>query len=152
MTTYTPMQPGDEMVQIYEDLTAEETLHSILTHNGEITIHNPKTGQHRTFRIRTQKADAKFAPGQRILSMLVGSDNEHSYQGFAFVSDSGVHIWSKKRTPFYTTVADMLTDPEKWTEKHAVEYLFDTTCRVCNRKLTTPESIESGIGPVCAGR
>ena len=25
-------------------------------------------------------------------------------------------------------------------------------CQVCNRKLTNPESIAAGIGPVCAGR
>jgi hypothetical protein len=30
--------------------------------------------------------------------------------------------------------------------------LVEGTCVRCNRRLTTPESIESGIGPVCAGR
>ena len=33
------------------------------THNGTITVSNPATGQHRTFRVRTQKPDARFAPG-----------------------------------------------------------------------------------------
>lgn len=30
--------------------------------------------------------------------------------------------------------------------------LLEGRCCVCNRKLTEPESIRTGIGPVCAGR
>ena len=44
----------------------------VRTHNGTITIHNPKTGDHRTFQIKTQPADAKFAPGRRVVSLLTG--------------------------------------------------------------------------------
>ena len=46
----------------------------------------------------------------------------------------------------------MVMYPDHYEQQHGIEYQFASTCRVCNRKLTTPESIESGIGPICGGR
>ncbi len=48
---------------------------SIFTHNGKFTIKSLRTGEHRTFQVRTQPDDAGFAPGKRILYLLIGSDN-----------------------------------------------------------------------------
>jgi len=134
-----------------------DTPFDVRTHNGRVTIENPATGGHRTFRIRTQPADAKFAPGKRVVSLLTGPDNGHDYTGFAFADEGGVHVWAKYRArefeadTVYQTYARMLADPERWKARGCV-YLFEGRCRVCNRALTDPESIRSGIGPVCAGR
>lgn len=50
-----------------------------IIYSGTYTITNSK-GEHRTFRIKRQKKDAKFAPGARILSLMVGPDNSgHQY-------------------------------------------------------------------------
>lgn len=130
--------------------------HTIFTHNGEITMHNPETGNHRTIRIRTQPQDATFAPGQRIAYLLNGHDNERDYLPFAFVKDTGkVIVWRRYRgqdTPSqYERLALMIADPARYEAK-GVQYLFSSTCRRCNRTLTTPQSIENGIGPVCEGR
>lgn len=123
---------------------------SIKTHNGAVTILNPATGNHRTFEVRTQKEDAKFAPGQRIVSLLAGPDNESDYQGFGFVGDDGhIRIWKKKQSPLFATYALMLERPEVYEEK-GLQYAVEGRCRKCNRRLTTPQSIEAGIGPVCA--
>lgn len=59
-----------------------ESKYSIKTHNGKLTFHNSRTGEHRTFQVKTQDADAKFAPGERIVSLLVGNDNQNDYRGF----------------------------------------------------------------------
>jgi len=124
---------------------------AIATHNGNVTISNPATGGHRTFQIRTQKADASFAPGERIVSLLTGPDNWRNYRGFGFVkSDGRIVLWRKNRTDTFRKFADMLENPERYADR--VEYMAESKCRVCNKKLTTPESIESGIGPVCGGR
>ena len=66
-------------------------------HNGIFTITNRKTGEYRTFRIKTQKPDATFAPGQRVIGLLTGANNEKSYTGFGFVTDAGISVWTKKR-------------------------------------------------------
>ena len=123
--------------------------YSITTHNGKLTAFNPATGKHRTFAITTQPEDAKFAPGQRIVSLLVGSDNTSSYQSFGFVQPNGsVRLFRSKSDGVWPTYADMIVNPPKWEAK-GVQYNFEGHCRVCNRLLTTPESVASGIGPTC---
>lgn len=127
--------------------------YNLATHNGTITIENPATRQHRTFSIRTQPEDAKFAPGQRIVALLTGPCNESDYQGFGFVAEDGtVLVWRSKRGGDFEKFADMLANPVSWMTRTGVNYLFEGRCIRCNRKLTTPESIRTGIGPVCAGR
>lgn len=128
----------------------------LATHNGYFTVRSTATGDHRTFRVWTQDADAKFAPGERIVALLTGPDNEADYTGFGFLKADGtrarINVWHKRRDGQYDRLAAML---EKLAELEAagkVEINADTRCRVCNRRLTTPESVESGIGPICAGR
>lgn len=130
----------------------------IRTHNGKITVENTRRGTHRTFRIKTQKNDANFAPGERILSLLTGPDNESSYTQIGFVKPASfrhpngrVILWRKYRTEQYEALVRVLQYPDHFRSL-GCEYHFDGTCRVCNRSLTNPESIKSGIGPKCAGK
>lgn len=126
---------------------------SLLTHNGKFTVKSLRTGDHRTFQVRTQPNDAKFAPGRRVLSLLTGSDNENNYTGFAFVDDHGIHVYSKYgEGSVYRKYAEMLEKLQEHITEGRIEVMASTTCRVCNRTLTEPESVKSGIGPVCAGR
>ena len=128
-------------------------------YNGTYTITAP-SGEHRTFRVKTQAGDANFAPGQRIVELLVGQDNENDYKGFGFVSETGIQVYRRFRDngkSFHELAAKML-----WslgTEGEASGYyakgcrlLLEKRCMRCNRKLTNPTSILTGIGPECAGR
>lgn len=129
--------------------------------NGFYTVKSP-TGQHRTFRVFTQAEGDSFAAGQRIISMLTGQDNELDYTGFGFVTKQGIKVWKNKRgadgaPSQWDLYAKMLWDLSVNGEKSpytlkGVEVLLDKRCRRCNRRLTNPTSIESGIGPECAGR
>lgn len=123
----------------------------VATHNGIITIKSRSTGEHRTIRIHTQAADAKFAAGERVAEILSGPDNTSDYRGFAFVkSDGSVHLWKKYQdSDFYCWLARFLRHPERFLNK--VEISFEGKCRRCNRDLTTPESAAAGIGPICVG-
>lgn len=132
----------------------------LTTHNGILTVHNPATGQHRTFRIRTQPKDAKFAPGKRTVALLTGPQNTTDYTGFAFLETTpngavDLRVWRKRRAPVgqpftqYELLARFL---ERLGTVAGVEINFEGACRVCNRALTTPESVAEGIGPVCGGR
>jgi len=136
----------------HHDPDPETVMTTIFTHNGTFTIKSTKSGEHRTFRVRTQKPDADFAPGKRILALLTGPDNEQSYTGFAFVDDFGIHVWTKKRTETFLAYTTMLENLTAHETAGRVEVLAATKCRVCNRKLTTPESVTSGIGPICSAR
>jgi hypothetical protein len=127
--------------------------------NGIYTIQSSKTGDHRTFKIRTQDEKAEFAPGQRIVSLLTGSENDSdsSYTGFAFIDDLGIHVWTKKRGEgLWEKYAEMLwslaldSALSPWAVK-GFTIMGSGTCLRCNRLLSTPESVKNGIGPVCAG-
>jgi hypothetical protein len=125
---------------------------AIETHNGIITVENPARGTHRTFRIETQPADARFAPGERILSLLIGADNGSDYLGIGFVKDDGrVILWRRYQTEQYHALVRVLQKVEHFKSIGLV-YHYEGRCRRCNRVLTTPESIKSGIGPTCAKR
>lgn len=126
--------------------------------NGFYTIKSAKTGEHRTFKIHTQDEKAEFAAGKRIVSLLTGSENDNpdSYTGFAFIDDEGIHVWAKKRSEgLWQTYADMLwtlsldSANSKWASR-GYTLLVSGHCIRCNRLLTEPNSILTGIGPVCA--
>lgn len=126
---------------------------TIMTHNGEITVVNTNTGNHRTFRIRTQSEDSNFAPCSRVLSVLTGSDNTNDYTGIGFVTGNAnapVRLWKKCDTELNRKYVNILIHPEKFEAK-GVHFKFASRCRKCNRKLTDPTSIDLGIGPVCRG-
>lgn len=134
-------------------------------HNGTYTIENTTTGNHRTFSIKTQSAEAKFAPGSRVVALLTGPDNTADYQPFAFVTVDGVTVWKKKRGSFVNgryeysawevyavMLADLTANPAGVWSKRGYVVRASTVCIQCNRKLTTPDSIKCGIGPDCAER
>jgi len=69
--------------------------------NGDVTIVNPKTGGRKAFRVHTQLFGDE---PKRVLALLRhGYDREErrAWEGFAFVSTRGVHLWLKHLdTPF----------------------------------------------------
>lgn len=142
-------------------------------HNGTYSISFPRGGSHRTLKVHTVK-DGNLA-GKRIISLLAGPDNTSDYVGFGFVDDDHVTVWRKCRSAVMTAqCADFYGDEwnddwSRWQKAAAVftdltlrergywtsegcELLLEGRCVVCNRKLTVPESIKTGIGPVCASK
>ncbi len=125
-------------------------------HNGFITVHNPATGNHRTFHVETVLGDDALA-GKRIVRLLIGMDRDDPshWLGFAFADDFGVHVWRRYRglgkLTEFERFARMLSETKRYADR-GVRYLISGTCRRCNRLLTNPASIESGLGPVCLGK
>jgi len=115
--------------------------------NGCFTIKNTIKNTHRTVKISTVKK-------ARIISLLVGPDNNSSYKGFGFVNTNGhIFVWNKYRdSNIMTWIARFIST--KFMNDNAnypgVELLVEKKCIICNRRLTTPESIKAGIGPECA--
>jgi hypothetical protein len=117
------------------------------THNGKITMHNPATDGYKIMRIKTQRKDASFAPNERILSLKVG----HNFMSLGIIKDSSVILWKKHRSDNnIAKIVNLVMNQDKYSDK--LEYLWEGTCRCCNRPLTTPKSIHFGIGPVCFER
>ena len=125
-------------------------------HNGIYTIRHRTGSFHRTFKVSSPSSRSRFY-GKRIVSILIGPDNTSDYQGFGFFSESeGIQYWRRFEDSQWVQTAEMFS---KWmrhgpTEEMTSDWEIDsaTFCIVCNRVLTTPASIKTGIGPVCAGR
>lgn len=127
--------------------------------NGTYTLSNPKSGGHSTLDISTQKSDAKFAPGKRIIYLLTGPDNCADYKSFGFVYDDGIVVWKKYRGQGELSKHEKLARIlwSMWTlranspyTKHGVTMIESCTCVFCNRKLTDTLSALTGVGPECA--
>jgi hypothetical protein len=102
---------------------------------------------HRTFRVKDASSQSKLA-GKRIISLLVGSNNESDYTGVGFVDADGVKVWKRfSGDSVMREAIDILTgDVESAQMGYAMR---SGNCYVCGRLLTEPESIKLGIGPVC---
>jgi len=135
------------------------TIEAVESWDGEIvdgtyTVVLPG-GDYRTLRIRTQAPDASFKPGSRIISFLNGPDNWRNYQGFGEVLPGNqLKVWQKHEsaTTIITCASILLSGPEAMVDGLKAYGKASGSCGICGRKLTTPESIELGIGPVCAGK
>lgn len=109
-------------------------------------------GDYRTIRVRTQDESDDFMPGAPILSYLSGPNNEADYTSFANVNQSGfVVIWRKHRdnAELEEAVKVLCADPEASLKAHG---RHSGRCGLCGRTLTTPESLDFGIGPECRKR
>jgi hypothetical protein len=120
--------------------------------NGTYTIVEPDGG-HLTLKVQAHWDDAAAARGEQVVKFLMGSDNESDYTGFAFLKGTRLGMW--KRFATNARLRDgvnvlLAADKDGRKELGKAYALASGNCYVCNRKLTTPESIEAGIGPVCA--
>lgn len=136
----------------------------MLRPDGIFTIENSETGEFRTFKLET----VYFQPDSkrmRVLSYLRGPSNSSDFEQFAFLfgsctADWKVKVWGSKRAVkgeprsqherFGMLVEAIIRG--QWT--HASRYLVleAEKCSRCGERLTVPESIRRGIGPVCAKR
>lgn len=120
------------------------TVPTFHVHPGVYTVVSA-TGR-RTFKVEVQASDAKFAPGQVVVSFLSGQDNDGDYTGFAFLVGSELRVWGKHKgaTELLAHATLLVADPDAaLVAKH---------CARCGRTLTTPESIAAGLGPECQKR
>lgn len=121
--------------------------------NGIYTI-KYDDGSYKTLRLRDTFEARAMNMGEQVACYLNGPDNETSYQGFAFVHGSEILMFKRHAASveLKKTLESLLAD-EETARKMGVEYArMSGNCYICNHILTTPESIEAGIGPICAGK
>lgn len=132
----------------------------VLAGNATITIRSQKTDTRFTFRIRQpfekQGNDIWF------VSLLTGPDNNSTYQYLGQIrSDQSYDHGRKSRITidaesakafnwFWHMVAGGNCEHDRATRLfEQLEIWHEGRCGRCGRKLTVPESIESGFGPDC---
>jgi Family of unknown function (DUF6011) len=155
--------------------TLEAIKNFILAGDATFTLVSRKTGERKTFQVeRTPEklctcsgaetgcdhapwCEAGRAPGY-FVRLLTGPDNtsDYRYLGFLFERDGALRFKINKQgwgadacVAFEWLLHRVNTGVE--LGDHA-EFWHEGRCGRCGRPLTVPESIASGIGPVCAGR
>ncbi len=123
----------------------------IMAGNSTVTFKSLTSGKHFTYKVKRAK-DKNI----RFVSVLYG-DNNSDYQYIGCIFDKGDfrHTKGSKVGKDSLSFKGFL-----WAWNHlrtlkipdTLEVWHEGRCGKCGRKLTEPESIELGIGPVCRNR
>jgi predicted RNA-binding Zn-ribbon protein involved in translation (DUF1610 family) len=123
-----------------------------------MTIESKKTQKHFTFKFRTPKDVDENTPVDKIpvwVYVLTGSDNNYSYSFVGTIFGTIYHHSKKSRinedatsvVAFKYWLKGLATN--NTTRLNQIELYHSGKCMRCGRKLTTPDSINTGVGPVC---
>jgi hypothetical protein len=115
--------------------------------HGSITARSLATGNHYTFKFRQSRGGALLA------SILVDGDHWF-YLGVVDFPRRALRLTPKSRfsdaSQAYLALRWLIQLAE--FNPAVVEVLHDGRCGRCGRPLTHPDSIQAGIGPICAQR
>ncbi len=124
-----------------------------LAGNATFTARSKKTGAHLTFKI--QKGKKEGAP--HFVNVMTGTCNENDFETLGTIFDGRTYVHNRNRSRISPDAPSAKAFAYVWAhiERESVpgvEIMHAGACCRCGRKLTNPESIESGIGPECAGK
>ena len=144
-----------EPVQIPERVpgaleSANDALRFMFGGNAVFTLRSEKTGTRFTYKIRQKDETSPF-----FVSVLSGRNNERDYYYLGFIprADRGTLIAGSKGLPgakSFKALSWTLSQLSGARIPEKLSIFHEGRCCACGRKLTTPESILSGIGPECA--
>lgn len=139
-------------------VSSADILKYIRAGNATFTLRSVQTGKRYTYKV-TQVYD-RFnkklkKSGFYWVALMSGPDNENSFTPIGTLS--GSHFTEGRRaTMQMQSVAAFdftwkyLSNNLELTDK--IEFWHSGRCGHCGKKLTVPESIALGIGPICAGK
>lgn len=125
---------------------------------GTFTILNKSTGNRFTYRISMPEDANKKVDPPRFVKVLAGPDNnmDYKYLGVLKLKPHGLylHLSPKSKISSHAPSFKSLTWLLEMLNRNRelppnFEFYHEGRCCRCGRKLTTPESIKDGIGPVC---
>lgn len=121
----------------------------VLAGNATFTIRSTKTGERFTFKVQKGEPTAQYPNPMTFVKVLVGPQNESDYRYIGAIKATGFMTTSKSAFGMNTPCVKAFGWFSTHMESAAVEVWHTGKCGRCGRTLTVPESIETGIGPVC---
>lgn len=132
----------------------------VLAGRATVTLQNTRTGGRYTFSVNRARPERKGdePPPRWYVGLLTGPDNgsDYTFLGTIFDGTDYRHGRRSRITPdapgakafawFWQLLAAGVEPPP------ALAIYHEGRCGRCGRPLTVPESIRTGIGPVCAGK
>lgn len=132
--------------------TPEKVLEFALAGNATFTLKSKISGLHMTYRIRKPGDESPH-----FVALMSGPDNEGSYQYLGTIFSGKVYKHGAKSRISLEAPSEKVFN-QFWaaiSQNRIPAYLevwHEGKCGRCGRKLTVPESIATGIGPICDGR
>ena len=139
--------------------TREAIVKFIEAGNATCTIVSKSSGKRITFKFsRPDEQPNRQRP--IFVNVLTGSDNnsDYTFAGTIWINPTGYHFNLSKKTNLTMSAPSMLalawllkslnTGADEKMLRQA-EFWHEGRCGRCGRKLTVPQSIESGFGPDC---
>ncbi len=122
----------------------------LLAGNSTITLESTKTAKHFTFRVKRPK-DKDIA----FVSVLTGPSNETDYTYIGIMGANETLVLTKKSKMTAESIPVrafnyMMDGLKEGKIRENLNISHSGKCGRCNRLLTTPTSLASGIGPECA--
>ena len=121
--------------------------------NAIFTLRNPATGNRFTFRVRRSEPREGAEP-ILFVGVLTGEDNTGDYSYLGCIFPDGFRVTKKSRisadAPSARAFAWFWRRVSAGADVSPAEVWHTGHCGRCGRLLTVPESIETGLGPVCA--
>jgi hypothetical protein len=115
--------------------------------HGSITARSLATGNHYTFKFRQSRGGA-------LLASILTDGDQWLYLGVVDFPRRALRLTPKSNfsdaSQSYLALRWLIQLAE--FNPAVVEVLHDGRCGRCGRPLTHPDSIQSGIGPICAQR
>ena len=148
--TPAPGVPGTDSARISDTAHA---LRFMLAGNAHVTFVSTKTGTRFTYRVRQgepRPGDTKPAP--HFVAVLTSGSDGYEYLGCIFGGKMYSH-GKKSRIGYEAPSARAFA----WVWKHlsggtapeGCEIHHEGRCGHCNRRLTVPSSLATGLGPEC---
>jgi hypothetical protein len=125
----------------------------ILGGNATVTLESTRTGARFTFKVMAAKDG-----GLSFVKVLTGADNENDFEYFGLIREDRFSHAREGKTRISPNAPSAVAFAWAWPHIVAgnvpagLNVWHEGRCGRCNRKLTVPESIESGFGPECSGR
>lgn len=135
-------------------LATPDAIHAyLLAGRAIITIVNRQTGGRFTFKITRAEAKRDNDPPTWFVAALAGTDH-YQYLGFIRAGCYKPNLLKVAADAPTQQAATWLLP--RMLARHplpeGVDVLHSGRCGRCGRTLTTPDSIERGLGPECAGK
>lgn len=132
------------------------TIRFMLAGNAHVTFQSRRTGTRFTYRVSAAEARPGFGQGRppHFVAVLTGPDH-YEYLGCVF---DGRHYMHGRKSHISSDAPSAVAFKWVWERLTSGEMhpelgvWHEGRCGACGRRLTTPESCASGLGPVCAGR
>ena len=128
----------------------------ILAGNAVVTLKSLKTGNHFTYKVEAAPEKEGLPPAY-FVKILAGPDNSHDYLYMGMMTKArGFFLTAKSRcssdSPSFYAIHDTMEELIRGAIPHMVEIWHEGCCGRCGRPLTVPESIATGLGPICAAQ